>query len=270
MRLLIEEAAKIGVALAPEQVEKFAAYMRLLLEWNKKFNLTAVTGERDIILKHFIDSLSVVRLIGGVKAAGACGIVNMTPFAKGEHGGANKKNESEAMTVIDVGTGAGFPGVPIKIAKPDIELTLLEATKKKAAFLTELIKELGLEKVSAVCARAEEAGREAGMRESFDVAVSRAVAPLEILAEYCLPFVKTGGRFLALKGPDVEREIKSAGAMIKKLGGETIEIVPVFISGTDDNGEACGLRHCIVVVDKVRGTPAAYPRANGEIVRSKR
>jgi len=239
MELLLKEAAKIGVELTGDQMRKFETYKNLLLEWNKKFNLTAITDEKDIIIKHFADSLSVVKIMN------------------------EKKLDFGNIKMIDVGTGAGFPGIPVKIAAPEIETVLLDATKKKIGFLSEVIERLELAGASCVHARAEEAGRLPDMREHFDIAVSRAVAPLDILAEYCLPFVKTGGFFFALKGPEAKREADEAGKIVKNLGGETEGIEPAFISG----GE---IKHYIVVVKKTKKTPETYPRENKKIRRGAR
>ena len=239
MELLLKEAAKIGVELTGDQMRKFETYKNLLLEWNKKFNLTAITDEKDIIIKHFADSLSVVKIIN------------------------EKKLDLSNISMIDVGTGAGFPGIPAKIAAPEIETVLLDATKKKIGFLHEVIERLELAGIFCVHARAEEAGRLPEFRECFETAVSRAVAPLGILAEYCLPFVKTGGFFFALKGPEAEREVDEAENVIVKLGGETEGIEKAFISGDE-------IKHYVVVVKKIKKTPETYPRENRVIKRGAR
>ena len=206
------EAKKTGIELTPEQTARFMAYKDILLEWNKKFNLTAITDERDIILKHFIDSLTVwPHLPGG------------------------------ALDVVDVGSGAGFPGIPLKIARPEIQMTLLDATNKKVMFLNEAADALGLTGTIAIHARAEEAGRRPDMRGRFDIAVARAVAPLNKLAGCCLPFVKKGGYVLALKGPGAPGEAANAAEDIKKSGGEIAGVRPAFFAG---------YRHYIVVIQK--------------------
>ena len=189
--------------------------MDTLLEWNEKFNLTAITDERDIILKHFVDSLTAV------------------PFLP---------ETGAPLRVIDVGAGAGFPGVPIKIARPDISLTLMDSTRKKINFLTELIDRLGLRGVNAVQARAEEAARQDAYRGRYGCAVCRAVAPLGALAGYCLPMLASGGALLALKGPAVFKEAEDAAKSIKKYGGELVEIAPAFFAD---------MKHYIAVIKKL-------------------
>ena len=214
MELLLNEARKLGIDLSPEMLEKFVIYKNLLVEWNKKFNLTAITDERGIILKHFVDSLAAESFI--------------------KYGAA----------VIDVGSGAGFPGIPLKIARPDISVTLMDSTIKKVSFLTEAAGVLGLKKISYVHARAEEAGRSEAFREQFDAAVSRAVAPLDILTGYCFPLVKTGGVLLAYKGPGACDEIKKAAGIINKFGG-AVDI---------ENVEIDDMKRVIVAVKKMKKT----------------
>ncbi len=199
--------------------KQFEIYSRELIEWNKKFNLTSVTDPDEIRTKHFEDSLSLLQTI---KLA----------------------NES----VIDVGAGAGFPGIPLKLACPDIKLTLLEATKKKVEFLKHIISILSLENVEIIWGRAEEATRE--KRERFDLAVSRAVAKLNILSEYCLPFVKLGGLFVAYKEEEIEAEVEEAKKAIAILGGQIREIKKFP-------------PRSLVIIDKIRETPPKYPRRAG-------
>ena len=239
MEILAAEAAKLGICLSAGQIEKFARYEVLLSDWNKKFNLTAMAGG-EIIYKHFADSLSAVKHIG-----------------------------AGAQRVIDIGSGAGFPGIPVSIARPDIKMTLLDATGKKIAFLEEAIRSLGLENVNCVQARAEAAGRGHDFRENFDAAVGRAVAPLYILAEYALPFVKTGGKLVALKGPGAEKEITEAEKIIKILGGEIYGIFPAFFTVRSKDGTTETVRHRIVVINKTGRTPEKYPRENNAIKRGR-
>ena len=229
INLLTTEAAKLGIDITLSQTEQFMRYKDILLEWNEKFNLTAITDEKEVFLKHFLDSLSVVGYL---------------------------KN---ANNVIDVGSGAGLPGIPVKIAKPQIDMVLLDSTQKKINFVNEASRHLGLDGITCIHARAEEAGNNPDLREQFDAAVSRAVAPLNILAEYCLPFVKTGGLFLAMKGPDAQNEAAAAEAIIKKLGGKLEDIKPTEISD---------MKHCIVIISKLCHTPTAYPRNQSKIVQS--
>jgi len=291
--LLAAEAAKIGIELTQRQLEQFARFYYLVLERNKKFNLTAITDERDFIVKHFIDSLYVLKL------------TDELGITRREN---DRANETETeITFIDIGSGAGFPGIPLAIARPEIMMTLLEANRKKVGFMTEAAELLKLGGITCVRARAEEAGRLPSMREYFDVAVGRAVAPLRVLAEYCLPFVKAGGFFFAYKGPDAAAEASQAEGMIKELGGVITDVRPTFAglvgfkselhgfktcspkhpapvglkselhgfktcspkhSGPveDAPGGLDALRHHIVVIKKVSKTPGVYPRANKKIV----
>jgi len=205
--------------------------MDMLLEWRERFNLTAISDPRDVVLKHFADSLSLVPLVG-----------------KG------------ALDVIDVGSGAGFPGIPLKIALPEIGVTLLDAVNKRVGFLNAAIERLGLEGINAIHSRAEDAGHSEAHREVYDLAVSRAVAALPVLAEYALPFVKPGGRFAAMKGPAVQEELQSAQAAIRVLGGDRISTISVEIPFTD-------ITHSIVCVSKYSHTPPRFPRKASQIAK---
>ncbi len=220
----------------PQTAEaQFAIYERLLLEWNEKMNLTAITDHEEIWAKHFADSLTVLPELAG------------------------------AETLIDIGTGAGFPGIPVAIMRPDIQITLLDSLQKRVNFLECVKAELGLKNVRCVHARAEEAGRTDGFRECFDVAVSRAVARLSALAEYCLPVIKVGGKFISMKGPDVKEEVLEAEPAIRQLGGEILERKQVQIPYRDTDTE---LAHTLVIVRKVRHTPQKFPRAAVKIAKS--
>ncbi len=215
--------------LTDKQAEQFIKYKELLVEWNKKINLTAITEEDEIARKHFADSLTPLRFV-------------------------SLKNKS----VIDVGTGAGFPGLPLKIAEPTVTLTLLDSLNKRISFLNNLCASLDLKNVVCIHGRAEDMAK-TDMREAYDFAVSRAVASLHILAEFCLPFVKTGGTFIALKGPDPQNEIASALSAIKKLGGalEKTETVSQY-----------GYTHTLVFIKKISRTPKQYPRSMSKIKKS--
>lgn len=195
-------------------------------------NLTAITEKRDIEVKHFADSLYPLTL----------GIIK------------------EGMSVADVGSGAGFPGMPIKIAMEGVSVTLIDALEKRVRFLNTVVTELSLEKISCVHKRAEEAGQDELMRESFDVAMSRAVAPLDILSEYCLPLVKVGGYFIALKGPTPENEVNAAAEAVKILGGEVPVIKEMLLPD--------GIVHTAVVIKKTAPTPMKYPRKSGKPAKS--
>lgn len=200
----------------------FEAYLKELQEWNKKFNLTAITDTEDIRLKHFEDSLAIEQTI-----------------------------QLTDQSVIDIGTGAGFPGIPIKLAHPGIKLTLLEATRKKVDFLKHIVSLLNLNDVEIIWGRAEEVIKD--HREAFDIALSRAVAKLNILSELSLPFVKVGGSFIAYKEEKVEEEVEEAKRSIKTLGGELKEIKKVKLPGSD-------IVRSLVIIKKIAPTPPEYPR----------
>lgn len=230
MSILYQHARAFGIDLTPIQQEQFEKYYRLLVEWNEKFNLTTITAYNDVQLKHFLDSLSAAPILIGA-------------------GVLEKK-------LIDVGAGAGLPGMPLALALPDLRVTLLEATGKKVRFLDEVTREIGLENVTAVHARAEEYARDAKHREQFDFAVARALAPMRTLVEYTLPFVRVGGIMIAYKALDADQETHQAKRGIEMLGGKLREIITVKLGDLDD------VRH-LVVIDKIAHTPATYPRAGG-------
>ena len=231
--LLISAAETVGVALSPETAEKFDTYAARLVEWNEKINLTALTAPRDIVWKHFADSLS------------AAPTLPKTPFS-----------------LIDVGTGAGFPGVPLALVRPELKLTLLDSLQKRLTFLDELCKELGIP-VTLVHARAEDGGHDPALREQFDVATARAVANLPVLCEYCLPFVKVGGQFLGMKGPSGDEELSAAKSAVKKLGGKTAQVKTLTL---DTAGEP--FDRTLIFIDKIAETPSAYPRPAAKIKKS--
>jgi 16S rRNA (guanine527-N7)-methyltransferase len=223
-------ALNYNIDLREEQVEQFIKYMNLLREWNKKINLTAITDDIDIIKKHFIDSISIVK----------SGVLK------------------EGMSLVDVGTGAGFPGIPIKIIMPTIKVVLLDSLNKRINYLNEVINELNLNNIEAVHGRAEEYSKNDMYREKFDIATARAVANLSVLSEYCIPYVKINGYFIAMKGPSIEEEIQSGKNAISTLGGKFVEIIKTEILGEEYN-------HNIVVVEKVKKTDEKYPRKYAQI-----
>ena len=224
--ILIKGTNELSLALDEVQLDKLEKYAQLLKEWNEKINLTAITDDEGIATKHFIDSMTAL----------------CTDKVEGK--------------VIDGGTGAGFPGLVLKIAKPEIGLTLLDSLNKRISFLQEVSSQLELEGIEFVHSRAEDGGQNAALRGSFDTVVSRAVANLRVLCEWCLPFLKVGGYFLALKGPLAEQELSDAKKAIKILGGEVEEVFEAKIPMTD-------LSHKIIVIKKVRQTPMKYPRKPG-------
>lgn len=227
------QAPEISVPLSAEEIRSFQIYASMLREKNKVMNLTAVDDEQGIAMKHFIDSLT------------------LCPYIRAEE----EKAAGKTIRLADVGTGAGFPGLPLKISMPELDVTLMDSLAKRLNFLGEVTERLGLEKVSLVHTRAEDGGRDKRYRERYDVVTARAVARLPVLAEYCLPFVKVGGVFLAMKG-HAEEEVADAAKAIATLGG-TIEKTDTFtLPGTD-------MERTIVVIRKVRPTPPRYPRKAG-------
>jgi len=228
MQHLISGAAELGLTLNQGQLDRFQTYYEELTDWNRRINLTSITGFEDVQLKHFLDSLTLV----------------MTLERQGD------------ARFIDVGAGAGLPGLPLKIILPVIKLVLLESRRKKAAFLSHLVDELGFSDVEVVASRAEEAAHLGHFRESFDVVLSRAVAPLPALVELALPFVRTGGVFIAQKKGGIDAEVEGAARAIKLLGGRLREVKAV------DLKELSGDRR-LVIIDKISPTPEAYPRRPG-------
>ena len=215
-----EYAKEIDILLNQEQINQFYLYMQILLEWNEKINLTAITKPEEIILKHFVDSITIAKYL--------------------------KSNAK----IIDVGTGAGFPGIPIKIIREDIQVTLLDSLNKRINFLNEIIEKLELVQIQTIHNRAEEAGKSKKYRENFDIATSRAVANLSTLAEYLLPFVKQGGQVIAMKGATIEEELEASQKAIKVLGGKIKKIDTFCLPKSDiDRNE--------------KTTPAKYPRKPG-------
>lgn len=228
MDVFIDGAKELGLDLSDREIDMFSEYKRLLKEWNEKINITAITDDDEIDVKHFLDSVSVFK----------SGLINGTE------------------RIIDVGTGGGFPGIPVNILKPDTEVVLLDGLNKRLKFLNEVIDTLGLQNISTVHGRAEELGRKKEYRETFDIAVSRAVASLNTLSEYCLPFVKVGGYFVAMKGPDVDEEIEQAEKAIEKLGGQIEKRIDIPLPSSD-------IVHNLLLIKKVKQTPSVYPRGGG-------
>lgn len=224
---MIINVDKLGITLSEIQLKQFYNYMNLLIEWNKKINLTAIIEPDEIILKHFVDSLTISKYI------------------------------SDGTKVVDVGTGAGFPGIPLKIYRQDLEITLLDSLQKRINFLDEVIRELNLEKIETVHSRVEDFGKDKKYREKFDISTSRAVANLATLSEYLLPLVKIGGKVISMKGSLIEEELENSKNAIKILGGE-IERVDEFDLPNSD------ISRNIILIDKVKETPNKYPRKAGE------
>lgn len=230
IKTVLSDAIKgYKISLSGAQYSQLEKYYELLCDWNKKMNLTAITDVQGVAVKHFADSLSLL----------------------------NFADIKEGARIIDVGTGAGFPGVVLKIARPDINLTLLDSLNKRLVFLSEVLSALGLN-AELVHSRAEDGAKKGELRESFDLAVSRAVARLNVLGEYCLPYVKPGGKFTAMKGGGADEEISQAKNAILTLGGKIGEINKFSLP----YGEG---ERTIVLIDKVKHTPKEFPRNAGKI-----
>lgn len=216
----------LGLELTDKQIKNFYDFMNLLIEKNKVMNLTGITEPKEVILKHFVDSLTALKYI-------------------------NQNN-----SVIDVGTGAGFPGLPLKMADNTLEITLLDSLNKRINFLNEVIEHTDLDNIKTIHGRAEDFGRDANYREKYDIAISRAVAPLNILLEYMLPFVKVGGKCICMKGSNCDEEIENAKSAIKILGGEIEKIEKFTLPNSDNN-------RTILIIKKAKKIYRQYPRNAG-------
>lgn len=219
-----EKLSENDLVVSDDRLEKFVLYMRNLQDWNSRINLTAIKDDREIIVKHFVDSILISKYIDG-------------------------------ECVIDIGAGAGFPGIPLKIFDDSLKITLLDAVNKKVLFMNDSIDKLALENIVALHGRAEDYAHNVKYRECFDVATSRAVANMSTLVEYMLPFVKVGGKCFCMKGPNSEEEINEAKVAIDRLGGRIEKVVNYSL---DDN------ERCLVIIDKVKKTEQTYPRNQGK------
>ena len=236
---LICRAAGLGLRLSDGQADQLYTYYQMLVEKNKVMNLTAITEEDEVITKHFIDSLSIVRCLD-------------PSFFSSE-----QEAKRTGTRIIDIGTGAGFPGLVLKIAFPDTEVALFDSQKKRLLFLEQVIEALKLDGAYTVHGRAEDYGRDPRYREKYDLAVSRAVANMSVLSEYCLPFVKIGGYFVAYKTADCGEESSAAEGAIKKLGGKVEETISFKLPDTE-------IGRSLIKVKHLSKTPAGYPRKAGQ------
>lgn len=223
-----EKLKELDITLSEKQQAQFYRYYELLVEWNKVMNLTGITEYEEVNEKHFIDSLSLVKVL----------------------------DISKINTIIDVGTGAGFPGIPLKIAFPHLKVTLLDSLNKRIKYLDAVIDELELKDIHTIHGRAEEYARKEEYREKYDLAVSRAVANLSTLSEYCVPYVKVGGMFVPYKSGEIDEEVKAAQTAIKVLGGKQTEVVKFTLPGSDIN-------RSFVKIQKVKSTGKKFPRKAG-------
>lgn len=222
----INDLKAIGIELSDEKLEQFLTYYEMLIEKNKVMNLTAITDFDEVLEKHFEDSLSLIQAV----------------------------DLEKSQTVIDLGTGAGFPGIPLKIAFPNLQITLADSLNKRILFLDDVIRELGLVGIDTVHGRAEDLAKNSDYREKFDLCVSRAVANLSTLSEYCLPFVKIGGKFISYKAGECDEEVAASKSSVFLLGGKISDIKKFELG---ESGRA------FVIIDKVSGTPKKYPRKAG-------
>lgn len=223
---LTDELEKLSIHLTEKQLEQFSTYYEMLVEKNKVMNLTAITEFDEVLKKHFLDSVSLVRA----------------------------KNLQDPLTVLDLGTGAGFPGIPLKIVFPELQITLADSLNKRVLFLQEVIDALELKDIKAIHGRAEDLARDKNYREQFDLCVSRAVANLSTLSEYCLPFVKMGGEFISYKSGECDEEVAAAKSAVFLLGGKIKETIKFELG---ESGRS------FIRIEKVKGTPKTYPRKAG-------
>lgn len=223
--IFVNDLKKLGISITDKQLQQFIDYYELLVDWNTRMNLTSITEFGEVIKKHFVDSVS---------------LISFYDFSKVE-------------SIIDVGTGAGFPGIPLKIMLPDIRVLLLDSLNKRVNFLNHVIDNLSLENINAIHSRAEDAGLDPTYRERYDLCVSRAVANLSTLSEYCLPFVKVGGYFVSYKSADIKDELDSASKALSVLGGNLDKVEEFTIPGTD-------ISRSFVFVNKCKKTGSKYPR----------
>lgn len=228
-RALQQGLLKLDIEATPEMLDKFERLKELLIEWNEKINLTSITEPDEVDIKHFVDSATCL----------ASGYIK------------------DGNEVIDVGTGAGFPGLPVKILSDGLHITLLDSLNKRIKYLEDVVSKLDLQDIKLVHARAEDGGVNELYREKYDIALSRAVATMNVLCEYCLPFVKVGGYFICQKGPSYKEELDNAAKAIEILGGRIKEVKSYKLADSD-------IIHYVIIIEKIRQTPPKYPRKAGK------
>ena len=229
-------AQQLGLALSEEQIGQFEAYSRALVEWNERLNLTAITGYEEVQTKHFLDCLAGWPIVAAELGLG--------------------DRLTRPLHLVDVGTGAGFPGLPLKIAVPRLKVTLMDGTGKKVTFLRHVVEQLGLQNAGVVQGRAEELGHQTAFRGQFDLVTARAVAPLNTLVEYLLPLARKDALAVIYKGANVAAEFMEARKAVEALGGEVVRLAPVSVPLLDE-------KRFVVLIRKVRPTPAQFPRGQG-------
>ena len=227
-KLLLDKVNELSVELNDKQIQQFIKYHEILVEWNSFMNLTGITEYEEVVQKHFVDSITLCKLI----------------------------NVNEVSTMIDIGTGAGFPGIPLKIAYPHLKITLLDSLQKRIKFLNEVVVQLGLEDVETIHGRAEDFAKPSMKRESYDICVSRAVANLASLSEYCLPYVKVGGSFIPYKSGKIDEELEESKKAVFVLGGKIEDELKFMLPDSD-------ISRSLIKIKKVSGTPKKYPRKSG-------
>lgn len=231
--ILKQGIEELGLKCSDETIDKFRKYREILVEWNQKMNLTGIEEEKEVYIKHFLDSVAVVKE-GYIK---------------------------DGMSIIDVGTGAGFPGLPLRICLENSKVTLLDSLNKRINFLSEVCSNIDIDNVELIHGRAEDFGKDENYREQYDIATARAVAGLPILMEFCAPFIKVGGYFVCLKGPNADTELEESKKAMEVLGLEFVEKIDVELPEIE-------LKHNIAVFKKINNTPAKYPRKAGKPVKS--
>ncbi|MEE0686054.1 MAG: 16S rRNA (guanine(527)-N(7))-methyltransferase RsmG [Lachnospiraceae bacterium] len=231
LKIFYKGLEELGIELSEKQIDQFIQYYEMLVEKNKVMNLTAITEFNEVIVKHFIDSLALVKVV-------------------------DKDDLSNGISIIDIGTGAGFPGIPLKIAFPNINITLLDSLNKRINFLKEVSDELGFEGIDFIHGRSEDFGRNPQFREKFDICVSRAVANLATLSEFCVPFVKVGGSFISYKAGDCGEEVKESMKAVEKMGGKIINQLEYMVPTSD-------LNRVLLFIEKEKATPKSFPRKAG-------
>lgn len=237
LETFLSDLNELHIELSEKQLSQFLTYYEMLVEWNKVMNLTAITDFDEVCKKHFIDSLSLVKTYDVI-------------FSDDVQSGLS------SVSVIDVGTGAGFPGIPLKIAFPDLKITLLDSLQKRVNFLQTVIDELSLQEIEAIHGRAEDFAKKGKLREKYDICISRAVANLSTLSEYCLPYVKVEGYFISYKSEKITEEMQNAEKALSVLGGSVEKQVEFMIPASD-------IYRNLVVIHKIKETPALYPRKAG-------